>query len=753
MQKKQLIILFFLIIFAAGLFTFIKYKNSQKKIEAMCSSFASLYFDVLKNSYNPNETISYNASITNKTDSNLTINLILNLYKNGSLSKTEKKGNIIINKGKTIINVEEMFNLPVSIPNNLKSSENWEIELIIKNKKCVFKAKDNFLALSKNAEQNKPWITISPNKRYFMFENGGSFFPIGVSQGGENINTDYINEVKFDKWNFSVPKDMERFMAEMQKNGENTLRIDIEGWGYFPEEMIDYLIQENKIGFLENPVGNFNESYAKRVDYLFTLAEKYNIYFDLVMTLHSCQWATYFNKYPYHISKGGPWKIPFDMITDEHGKELWKNRLKYMADRWGKSDRIFTWELNNEITECFLSPGPDVPLEPIKKWVEEMGEYLKNYEKQKYGKSHLISVSAGDYLFNNSGTDIAVTHFYTPSTYKLDPISSSLEIRGRTDSHLLNIVNYKRPYIENERQAGSFIFANWFFPPFLHKSVEHNIGWTLMANGAAGAGLPWAYPNLYTNLYNDPPGHRHNFVKESNKAMSNFVKNVDFANFNSRNINKDISSSIKEITPSASGDGKTVIGWLLHDTTDDYKIDYINIAKNSDIFSKQSLEWIIPLQYWYNFLTDDNIPFDLTPYSDKLAEFLVKKYNISRPDALKYINQMFTDPESFQRDYSRYLDEESVSQILGIINKIYRYFDSLEKEKQTLAKKYTNYKEVSADIFINNLCAGEHTITWYDDKTGLAIKSEGTAGKNIKIKTPNFNKSIAFIIKSPQECK
>lgn len=583
-----------------------------------------------------------------------------------------------------------------------------------------------------------------------MFEDGSNFFPIGVAQGGENMNIDYINEIKFNKWNFTIPQDMERFMAEMQKNGENTLRIDIEGWGHFPEELIDYLIQENKIGFLENPVGNFNENYAKRVDHLFTLAEKYNIYFDLVMTLHSCQWTKYFDKYPYHISKGGPWETPFDMITDERGKELWKNRLKYMADRWGKSDRIFTWELNNEITECFLTH--DTPKEPIKKWVEEMGEYLKNYEKQKYGKSHLISVSSGEYLFNNPGVDMAVTHFYTPSTSRLDPILSSLEIREMINNQLIGIVNYKRPYIENERNVGSFIFNNWFFPPFLHKSAEHNIGWALIANGAAGAGFPWVNPNLYTDIYNDPPGHSHEFIKESNKAISNFVKNIDFANFNSRNINKDISSSIKEIIPSASSDGKTVIGWLLYDTTDDYKIDYINIAKNSNIFSKQSLEWIIPLQYWYNFLIDDNISFDLTPYSDKLAKFLIKKFKISHSDALKYIDQMFTDPESFQKDYARYLDEESVNQILGIINELYKYFDSLEKENQTLSKKYTNYKEVSTDIFINNLCEGEHTFTWYDDKTGFAIKSENVTGKNIKIKTPNFKKSIAFIIKSPQKC-
>ncbi len=79
--------------------------------------------------------------------------------------------------------------------------------------------------------------------------------------------------------------------------------------------------------------------------------------------------------------------------------------MQYVSDRWGNSSRIAMWELYNELLNC---GGTNAPA--AEAWVAEMGQALRNYEKNKYGKAHPIIVST----VGNAGlhAEKAVTQAY-----------------------------------------------------------------------------------------------------------------------------------------------------------------------------------------------------------------------------------------------------------------------------------------------------------------------------------------------------
>ena len=112
---------------------------------------------------------------------------------------------------------------------------------------------------------------------------------------------------------------------------------------------MEYLIDNGKARFLENPVGVFDEEYAKRIDNLMALAEKYDIYIDFVFSPDTVQWSHFPDKHPYSKKNGGFMENGSDIFTSRQGREIYKNRIKYIVDRWGMSPNIFVWELFNEM--------------------------------------------------------------------------------------------------------------------------------------------------------------------------------------------------------------------------------------------------------------------------------------------------------------------------------------------------------------------------------------------------------------------
>ncbi|HID90941.1 TPA: DUF5060 domain-containing protein, partial [Candidatus Bathyarchaeota archaeon] len=234
-------------------------------------------------------------------------------------------------------------------------------------------------------ESDRPgFIKISEyNGRYFVFDNGETFFPVGINKGWifdveGNRGDVYRGEGVGDGAHW----DAERYFDEMSAHGINLVRVWMCSWH------LD--IESKKTG-----LGSYDEGEADRLDYLLRLCEKHNIRLMLVLLTFTDFSSIYGDKWtmdnPYCSANGGPCASPIDFFTDEEAKRYIKRRFGYIIDRWSYSPYIFSWELWNEVDLCRgVDEGHWLP------WHEEMAEYIR--QRDPYG--HPITTSfCGDRIY------------------------------------------------------------------------------------------------------------------------------------------------------------------------------------------------------------------------------------------------------------------------------------------------------------------------------------------------------------------
>jgi|GEM_PF-5153113 len=585
------------------------------------------------------------------------------------------------------------------------------------------------------------WITISPNKRYLMFENGASFLPMGPAFNGFQINLDYFGTVQYQGAAITFPTNhFENYFREMKQNGENFLRIDIGGMGYWGKENTKGLITSGRIQFIEDPAGSFNEDYAKRVDRLFSLAEENGIYIELVLLEHSCDLygiQDLFYLHPYHKTNGGPVNTVKELLTDSAARGLWKKRMEYIVDRWGDSPNLAMWELTNELYGCH-----DATPESAAAWVEEMGTYLRDYETQKYGKAHLIAVSPGgmtyqlmptlQFFYDSTGLDIMTTHYYTDISPQSNPVLCALEIHERVPEILARI-GYGRPHMDNERTIAALT------PKDLEKENEHYAAWAFLASGSATPGFPWMYLEdaVPTDFRN------YNALADTHRAMRRILADFDFANFDSKPA--DARSSNPEIVPMVVTDGYKAIGWLMHNGSLDFTIERINRWRSST-----GLDEPMALPEWIALVESQGIDVDLAQLTQRVGAALSDRLSVPLEEGITQAEKIFEDPRLFAKLIkfikNKFSGEEVLAQATDVIDGLKQGLESIESEHHILENLYTGHPQVSTNLTLS-LNNGTYEIVWYDDDTGEEITWEIISGGMITFETPTFSKHIAFMIR------
>jgi hypothetical protein len=521
------------------------------------------------------------------------------------------------------------------------------------------------------------------------------------------------------------------------------------------------LIESEKTLFLDNARGEFNEKQAKRIDHLIELAEKYGIYIDLEFTMDHLQWKAHFSEgiHPWQKANGGPIENPEDIFLKPEAKQLFKNRIKYIVDRWGSSPNIFTWELFNELDWW----GGAFHKEKAA-WVEEMGSFLRDYELKKYGKNHIISISSAsynpprgeqDYFFNSPGTDVAFTHYYIPEASIPDPYLNALKIKELTQDILENRVKYQRVYMENERLTNGYCSYA--------KDTELAVTFAEIANGAAGSGLTWVHFGGYLpesrtkyNIYDEyridyfqkkDTSMRYNLIKDTHKAINKITSKIDWANFNSRNINDKISVDNTSILPMAISDGSTVFGFMIKDDKESYYIDMIKDSLNyPDGCEGMVGGLLVGLDGFLEYYRKENISVGATHLLDNVTAIILDHYNLNNSEARKHAEEICSNPHYLKQLYKNGLITASFG--YDVLSLFSEYLNELENTNHVLDKYYKGYPEISTTLTISGLCEGEHKITWYDTDTGDEIISENVSGSTITVTTPVFRKHLAFIVTS-----
>jgi hypothetical protein len=228
----------------------------------------------------------------------------------------------------------------------------------------------------------KGFLRISPKNPYsLVFDSGESFYGIGFCAAWVPGS----DKAVFD-----------RYFSRMQSSGCNITRVWMCDWS-FPLEW--------------DKLGVYDAGMASKLDELLDLAAERGIYIILCLDTYgsfmdeSGTWGEQkWKNNPYNKIKGGPCVDPEDMFTNKEAKRLYRNKLRYIAARWGYSPNILAFELWNE----FNAPA---------EWVTEMSGYLKSLDPQ----GQFVTTSNGYPYGTNfdeskiwalSGMDIVTLHIY-----------------------------------------------------------------------------------------------------------------------------------------------------------------------------------------------------------------------------------------------------------------------------------------------------------------------------------------------------
>jgi len=329
--------------------------------------------------------------------------------------------------------------------------------------------------LVKTDVSREDYVSVMPGGRYFMHADGTPFTPIGYNHNPDWTTLERSNP---ESRNYD-PKVTDEFFAHLHKCGVNLVRLMIETPGS---------------GLIEDPLGTFRPEHVRWIDHIVNAARKNNI--KLMITPWDTFWMVRrWEISPYSSANGGPVVQRIDFITNREAVEAQKKRLKFLIDRWGNSGSVFAWELLNE-GELYWKETP----EQLSAWETEMTRFVREYEKKKWGRNHLLASSIahpmpegalGDVAYRQPGLDFATTHLYIgASRGPKEPIEPALNIRQGVE-FALRAIKDNRPYIDGEDGP----IDKWIEDGNLDNAVFHNMIWAHLASGGAGSGLRWPYRN------------------------------------------------------------------------------------------------------------------------------------------------------------------------------------------------------------------------------------------------------------------
>ena len=353
------------------------------------------------------------------------------------------------------------------------------------------------------------------SKRHFVFENGESYFALGENMG-------------WVQWNDSAQLDIWiGYLDECQDAGINWIRIWMCPWG---KTELTWTPKDGRYhGYKQYDLEN-----ARIIDGIFAEAQKRGIYIQWVINHHgqySIKHNPEWQNNPFNTENGGFLEHPWEFFTNDEAKRHYRNRLRYLAARWGYSTHLLSWEFWNEVN---LTANYDFPV--VKAWHEEMAEYLREIDPY----DHLLSTSTSrdfDPIFETKGMDFIQSHSYTSGLIqKLELISEkcvdeypdvphffsemAYDWRGPTkgDDGGISLHNQLWASVHATADAGTAMtwwWDNWVRPK--------NLYYHFKALAKYVDGIDWDKENLLPMQYSIE-------YKEENSADFFFTPPVDWGN-------------------------------------------------------------------------------------------------------------------------------------------------------------------------------------------------------------------------------
>ncbi|MDB5324821.1 MAG: hypothetical protein JWM57_390 [Phycisphaerales bacterium] len=322
-------------------------------------------------------------------------------------------------------------------------------------------------------------LRVANNKRYFRFDNGRSYFPVG-------INLAWPPGDQRAEW-------YERTFATLAENGGNFARV----WMAHTPVMIE----NGATG-----IGRYDDTNAEYFDRVLEAADRYGIRVMLCMVNHReflvrDQWGDAgWPKSPYNAKNGGPATRPADFFSDPIARNAFKARLRYQVARYAALGGLGFWEFFNE-QEFARTPVPT-------EWNAEMTAYLAALDPY----HHLITTSAHVPPATYALPNMAITQAHLYGDGK------TVDLVPAVTSTVLDHARFDKPHLIAEAGIDSNGPDTKYDPKGLGTAF-HNEMWSAALAGSAGGAQYWWWDN-----YVEPKNLWREF-----RPLATFASEVDFA--------------------------------------------------------------------------------------------------------------------------------------------------------------------------------------------------------------------------------
>jgi hypothetical protein len=358
------------------------------------------------------------------------------------------------------------------------------------------------------------FVKVSHDPRYFEFENGDFYYPIG-----HNLHSPV--DIRCWKEIFKQEPQAGRglnmyadFFDKMKQAGENTAEVWMSSWWVgieWTSAWPDYY----------GP-GRYSLQNAWKLDTLLKMAREHGLNVHLVLDNHGkfsefCDWEWDLNPYNRNADSRGCVTGANEFFTNQRARALHRNRLRYIAARWGPDPTIMGWEL---VSEFDLVGGKDrndmnarnyfhrsqIPRD----WAHEMINYMRTVDVYR----HLITIH---YATNYSFVDLNLAQtplfdYVVTDAYRADP-------------------NYTNIAMNTQSWASNNLFKAGASKPFW--VTEFGGDWNATTAPALEADFycgPWA--TWMTEAGGTPMFWWYDFVDRNNlyrymHAFSNYAKGED----------------------------------------------------------------------------------------------------------------------------------------------------------------------------------------------------------------------------------
>ena len=324
--------------------------------------------------------------------------------------------------------------------------------------------------------------------------------------------------------------------------------------------MLEYCHREHR--YFERPVGTFPRNMVRLWDDIFALCEAHSL--RVLLTPYDTFWMWLrWDKHPYNRKHGGPCVHRSRWLLNEQMREVIKNRLHFVTERWGKSGALFAWDIWNEIHPAHAENSTEV----FHEFVTDISEFLRATELRLHGRTHPQTVSifgpvllsdphAAHAIFRHPALDFANTHFYEVGTidHPRNTVDAARSAGKLTRQALLEIHD-GRPFFDSEHgPIHTFKDKRVILPePFDDEYFRH-MQWAHFASGGAGGGMRWPNRHPHTLTHG---------MRRAQAALAGFLPLIEWSTFGRRNLNAEVRVSHPDFAPFACADSTQALVWLL----------------------------------------------------------------------------------------------------------------------------------------------------------------------------------------------